>query len=146
MNKNQRRVTRIIRWAVAEELAPAAILQAVTAVPGLKKGRCQSPEPPPIQPADVTAVERTLPHLPSTVADMVRFQLLTGARPGEVCKLTPGAVDRSADVWRYQVAGHKTEHHGRGRIVFIGPEAQKVVAPSGVPNRFAFALAKLSQN
>ncbi len=128
VNKNQRRVTRIIRWAVAEELAPAAILQAVTAVPGLKKGRCESPEPPPVQPVDVTIVERTLPHLPPTVADMVRLQLLTGARPGEVCKLTPGAVDRSADVWRYRVAGHKTEHHGRGRIVFIGPEAQKVVA------------------
>lgn len=129
VNKNQRRVTRIIRWAVAEELAPAAILQAVTAVPGLKKGRCECPEPPPVQPVDVAIVERTLPHLPPTVADMVRFQLLTGARPGEVCKLTPGAVDRSADVWRYRVAGHKTEHHGRGRIVFIGPEAQKVVAP-----------------
>lgn len=129
VNKNQRRVTRIFRWAVAEELAPPMIVHALTAVPGLKKGRCECPEAPPVKPVDVAVVEKTLPHLPPIVADMVRFQLLTGARPGEVCNLTPGAVDRSEDVWRYSVAGHKTEHHGRGRIVYVGPEAQKIVAP-----------------
>ncbi len=33
-------------------------------------------------------VERTMPHLSDVVADMIRFQLLTGARPGEVCMLS----------------------------------------------------------
>jgi integrase len=64
-----------------------------------------------------------------TIADMVRFQLLTGARPGEVCKLRPCHIDRSGDVWEFRVKGHKTEHHERSRIVFIGPEAQKILAP-----------------
>jgi integrase len=78
---------------------------------------------------NLAVVEATLPHLPPVTADMVRFQLLTGARPGEVCSLTPGAVDRSGDVWEYRVEGHKTEHHGRTRVVYIGPEAQAVLRP-----------------
>lgn len=129
VNKNQRRLTRIFRWAVAEELAPPSVVQSLTAVPGLRKNRSEAPESPPVQPVDVAVVERTIPHLPPIIADMVRLQLLTGARPGEVCKLKPAHVGRSSDVWEYKVEGHKTEHHGRVRIVYIGPEAQKVLAP-----------------
>jgi integrase len=36
---------------------------------------------------------------------------------------------RTADVWSYRPHRHKTEHHGRQRIVFIGPKAQHVVRP-----------------
>ena len=129
INKYQRRATRIFRWAVAEELAPPSVIQALAAVTGLRKHRSTAPEPPPILPVAIPVVEKTLPHLPATLADMVRFQLLTGARPGEVCKLRPGNVDRSGDVWEFRVDGHKTEHHGRIRTVFIGPEAQKILTP-----------------
>lgn len=129
INKNQRRLTRIFRWAVAEELVPPSVIQALTAVPGLRKHRSEAPEPDPVLPVELSVVEKTIGFLPSVVADMVRVQLLTGARPGEVCGLTPGSVDRSGDVWEYRVRGHKTEHHGRSRIVYLGPEAQKILAP-----------------
>jgi integrase len=129
INKNMRRLTRIFRWAVAEEMIPGSVTHALAAVPGLKKGRCLAPEPAPILPVSLEVVERTMPHLPPVTADMIRFQLLTGARPGEVCKLTPGAIDRSGDVWEYRVEGHKTEHHGRERIIYIGPAAQAVLRP-----------------
>jgi hypothetical protein len=33
-------------------------------------------------------------RLSRVVADLVRFQRLTGCRPGEVCSLTPSMVDR----------------------------------------------------
>jgi len=128
INKNQRRLTRIFRWAVAEELAPPAVIHALSAVPGLQKNRTIAPEAPPILPVNVSVVERTIPHLNPTIADMVRFQLLTGARPGEVCKLRPCFVDRTKEVWEFNVQGHKTEHHGRSRIIFIGPLAQKILA------------------
>tara|TARA_R110002049_G_scaffold305056_1_gene500977 strand:+ start:10619 stop:11170 length:552 start_codon:yes stop_codon:yes gene_type:complete len=32
-------------------------------------------------------------------------------------------------VWEYRVDGHKTEHDGRSRVVYIGPEAQSLLAP-----------------
>ncbi|WP_164103544.1 tyrosine-type recombinase/integrase [Candidatus Laterigemmans baculatus] len=144
VNKNQRRLTRIFRWAVAEELIPGAVLHSLTAVPGLKKGRCDLPEPPPIQPVPLEVVERTIPHLPPVIQDMIRFQLLTGARPGEVCTLRPGDVDRSTDVWEYRVEGHKTEHHGRQRIVYIGPEAQALLRPYllRAPDQVCFSMAE----
>ena len=50
-------------------------------------------------------------------------------RPGEVCRLRPGDLDRSGDVWEFDVQGHKTAHHGRKRTVYIGPEAQTVLRP-----------------
>ena len=69
------------------------------------------------------------PHLPEVVADMVRFQRLTGCRPGELFILRPCDVDRSADVWRYVPESHKTEHHGRERVIFVGPQAQAILRP-----------------
>lgn len=74
-------------------------------------------------------VEATLPHLQPIVADMVRLQRLTGARPAEICILRPCDVDRSGDVWAYRPAHHKTEHHGQERVIFIGPKAQAVLLP-----------------
>jgi len=63
----------------------------------------------------------------SVVADMARFERLTGCRPGEVCQLRPIDVDQSGEVWEYRPASHKTEHHNRDRVIFIGPQAQAVL-------------------
>lgn len=120
--KNQRRLARIFRWAVAEELAPPAIIQALSAVPGLRKDRSEAP---PVLHVKIDVVVRILPYLHLTVGDMVRFQLLTGGRPGEVCKMRPCCIDLCG----YRVEGHKTEHHGRNRTVYIGPLAQELLAP-----------------
>jgi site-specific recombinase XerD len=38
-------------------------------------------------------------------------------------------VDRSGEVWEYRPASHKTQHHGRERIIYIGPQAQAVLLP-----------------
>jgi len=68
-------------------------------------------------------------HLSPVVADMVRFQRLTGCRPGEVCAVRPRDVDQSGNVWEYRPESHKTEHHDRERVIFIGPRAQDVLRP-----------------
>ena len=60
---------------------------------------------------------------------MVRLQLLTAARPGEVCAIRPRDVDRSQAVWIYQPESHKSEHRGRERAIAIGPRAQEVLTP-----------------
>ncbi len=72
-------------------------------------------------------VDATLPHLSDTSAAMVRLQRLTGMRPDEVCRLRPSEVDRTGDVWRFAPAEHKTAHHGRKRIIFIGPKGQDIL-------------------
>ncbi len=94
---------------------------------GLRKGRTEAPESPPVEPVSDTTVEATIEHLSSIVADMVRLQRLAGMRPGEVCTMRPCDIDRSGDIWLYRPESHKTEHHGRDRVVPIGPKAQDVL-------------------
>lgn len=129
INMHTARIKRMFRWGVKAELVPPDIQQRLNAVPGLRKGRTEAAEPDPIEPVAPEIVEATIPHLPPVVQDMVRFQELTGARPTEVCLIRPGDIDRSGEVWRYVPSKHKTEHHGRSRVVFIGPRAQAVLRP-----------------
>ena len=121
------RIKRMFKWGVAEELVPSAIFQGLNSVTGLRKGRSEARESEPIMPVDDTIVEATLTALSQVVGDMVRLQRLTGMRPAEVCQLRPVDIDRKGDVWLYQPSQHKTQHHGRERTVFFGPQAQGIL-------------------
>lgn len=123
------RIRRMFRWAVEQELIPVTVYQALLAVRELAKGRTVARETRPILPVDDATVEATLPHLPDVVADMVRLQRLTGARPDEICIVRPCDVDTSGEVWLYTPDTHKTEHHDRSRMIFVGPQAQDVLRP-----------------
>ena len=129
INDNIDRIRRMFRWAASEELIPGSIPQALSTVDGLRKGRTKARESTPILPVDEATIEATLPHLSPVVADMVRFQRLTGCRPGEVCILRPCDIDRTKKVWAYTPESHKTEHHGRERVIYIGPKGQEVLMP-----------------
>jgi hypothetical protein len=48
-------------------------------------------------------------------------------RPGEVCRLTWGELDRTAVVWIYRPSQHKTRHRGKTRAVAIGPHGQALL-------------------
>lgn len=137
-------IKRVFKWAVAQQLIPPAVHQALTAVPGLRRGRTQARETAPIGPVADAVIEATLPHLPPIVADMARLQRLTGCRPGEVCDLRPQDLDRSGEVWTYKPAHHKTEHHGRTRTIFIGPRAQAILLPYllRAPDAYCFCPAE----
>jgi integrase len=122
-------IPRMFKWAAAEEIIPGTTYHALRTVEGLRKGRTEAHETKPVLPVADEVVNATLPYLPVIVAAMVRFQRLTGCRPGELCQLRPCDVDRSGDVWQYRPESHKTEHHGRERIIYIGPQAQDVLRP-----------------
>ncbi len=129
INGQTSRLKHIFKWAAAEELVPPEVYQRLVVVPGLQKGKTPARETPPVVAVDDTVVEATLPYLKAVVGAMVRFQRFTGARPDEVCKMRPRDIDRTSDVWRYVPGEHKTEHSGRGRIIYIGPQAQDVLKP-----------------
>ncbi|QDT74839.1 tyrosine-type recombinase/integrase [Lacipirellula limnantheis] len=129
VNELMSRMVAIFRWGAAEGKIPANVAQTLAIIPGLRKGRTTLRETEPVRPVEPKIVEATLPHLSPIVAAMVRFQLLTGARPGEVCKLRPCDVDRSGEVWTAKPAEHKTAHFGKDRTIFIGPQAQDILRP-----------------
>lgn len=129
INDNVDRIRRLFKWAASQELIPITTHQSLTTVTGLRRGRTAAREKEPVLPVADSVIEATLPHLKPIVADMVRLQRLTGCRPDEICSLRPCDVDRSSDVWSYRPQSHKTEHHARERVIFIGPKGQEILAP-----------------
>jgi integrase len=130
INKDIHRVRAAFRWAVGEELYPGASLANLVAVTALEKGRSAAKEQPPVSVVAEEIIERTLPHLSPQVAAMVELQLRTAARPGEIMALRPRDVDRSdPSIWVYRPESHKTEHHGKERVILIGPRGQAVLLP-----------------
>lgn len=122
-------IKRLFKWGVARELVPALVFHGLSTVSGLKKGRTEAHESKSVKPVANEVVDATLPFLPPVVADMVRIHRLTGCRPGEICQMRPMDVDRSNEVWAYRPESHKTEHHGRERVIFLGPQAQDILRP-----------------
>jgi len=61
---------------------------------------------------------------------MVRLQLLSGCRPGEVVALRPCDLTFGLDgTVCYRPDSHKTEHHGRERRIYLGPQAVAILRP-----------------
>ena len=123
------RIRRMFRWAVEDERVSVTVYQSLLAVPGLKRGRSEARESRVVLPVTEADFEATLPHLPPVVADMARLQRLTGMRPQEICLLRPRDLDRSDEIWEYRPQRHKTQHHGRSRVIFIGPRGQEILMP-----------------
>lgn len=129
VNAQMKRVLRFLKWGVGEGKIPAQVVVECRCVPGLKRGKCGLDDREPVQPVSVALVESTIPHLTPVLADMVRFQLATACRPGELVRLTPGMIDRSQDVWKIRLSEHKTASRGKQRTIYVGPNAQKILQP-----------------
>jgi integrase len=101
---NQRigRIRRMFKWAVENELVPPSVLLGLQAVRGLQQGRSPARETEPVKPVPVTFVEAILPHVRPPVAAMVRLQLLTGMRPGEVVIMRAIDLDTTGPIWLYR--------------------------------------------
>ena len=130
INRQTNRVKRMFRWAVANELLAVPAYQALTTVSGLRKGRTTAKEKSPVAPVLDEVVDKTIKQLHPTVAAMVRLQRLTGMRPQEVVGMRAIDIDMSdPSCWVCRPDRHKTEHHDRDRVVFLGPKAQAVLRP-----------------
>lgn len=134
-------IRRCFKWGVSEELIPASVHVALQTVLGLRRGRGKGRETKPVLPVGDAVVDATIPHLPPVVDDMIRLLRLIGCRPHELCDMQPRNVDRSGDVWTYKPERHKTAHHGRGRIIHIGPKAQAMLSSYLLRDADAYCFA-----
>ncbi|MFO1054981.1 MAG: hypothetical protein U1F36_22400 [Planctomycetota bacterium] len=129
INARVQMVVRMFKWAVAEELVPAAIYESLRAVEGLRIGRTPAPEGPGRRPVPWEHVEPVLAHVAREVAAMLVIQAESGARPGEVVQMRAGDLDRSGKVWTYKPRRHKTQHLGKTRLVPLFERAQEALLP-----------------
>jgi len=127
INDQTKRIVRMFRWAASEEMIDGGIPVAMQAIEGLRSGRSNAKESKIVRPVADAVIAATLEHLPAVVADMVRFQRLTGCRPGEMISMRPCDLDRSGAVWLYRPATHKTAHRGHDRTIAVGPKSQAVL-------------------
>jgi integrase len=127
INAQVKRIRRMFKWGVENELVAADVHQALCAIAPLKRGRTEAKESAPVLPVARAVVEDTLPALRPILADMVRLQLETGMRPGELVVLRACDVDMTGPVWLYRPPSHKTAHHGHLRVVPIGPKGQAII-------------------
>jgi len=135
-------IRRIWRWGVATERVPEDRAGALATVPRPKLGDTRPPRI--IEPADAAHVKAILPFLLPPVRAMVVLQLATGARPGELCALKAGDVQRSGKlyvpgagvqdldalgVWAHVPPRHKLTWKGKPRYLLFAGGAQKVLEP-----------------
>jgi integrase len=129
INKRVGRIKRVFKWAVAEELIPSHVYEALRAVDGLRRGRTPARENAPVRPVEDAHVNAILPFVSPQVAAMIQLQRLTGMRPGEVVQMRLCDLDRSGPVWGYRPASHKTDYLGHGKLIPLGPRAQAILQP-----------------
>jgi integrase len=106
------RIKRLFKWGVENEVVPSSVFHGLLAVAGLQAGRCEARETDPVKPVPDHVVEQTLPHVSRTVASMVRLQLLTGARPGEICSMRTCEIETTGKVWH----PHRLRHSAATRL------------------------------
>ncbi len=134
-------IVRVIGYGVENELVSGDVWHSLKAIRPLQAGRSAARETEPIGPVSDEDVEATIPHLAEPYRTMVKLQGLLGCRPGELQTMTGGEIDRSEPIWLYRPKSHKTQHHGKERVIPIGPQAQMLLRPflnSAVPAVLVF--------
>jgi integrase len=134
VNRRVGRIIRAFKWASSEALVTASVHQTLKTVDGLRRGRSEARETEPVTPVPEAFVDAVRPHVSAQVWAMIELQRLTAMRPNEIVGMRTGDLDTSGAVWVYRPASHKMEHHGRSRVIHLGPRAQAVLRPWLRPN------------
>jgi integrase len=129
INNRVNRIRRMFKWGVENDLVEPSILHALQAVAPLRRGRNGVKEGPGVKPVPDDLIETTLIYMPAMVQAMIRVQLYSGMRPGELVIMRSRDIDTSNKVWVYRPESHKTEHHGHDRVVYLGVKAQDYIKP-----------------
>src|SRR5262249_17769482 len=119
INKRVGKIVRVFKWGTENELVTASVYHGLKAVSGLRKGRSEARESEPVKPVPEAFVQAVRPHVARQVWAMIQLQLFTGMRPGEVCQMRTCDVNTAGKVWTYIPQSHKTEHHGKGREIYL---------------------------
>jgi integrase len=127
VNRQVKRVRAIFRWGVSWEMVTTSVVDALDTVSSLTEGETTAAESIPRVPVSDVAFHAVRRVLREKHRDMLDLLSLTGARPGELLKLTTGIIDRSGPVWRCELAKHKTSHKGKQRVLFFNEAAQLIL-------------------
>lgn len=134
INQHLGRIKRVWKWGASRELVPLQTYQSICTVEGFRVG--EAPDLPKVTCVPHEKIDPIKDHVLPPVWAMVQLQLWSAMRPSEVCSMR--TCDIVADdplippqlrgkVWLYRPHSHKTEHHEKSRLIFLGPQAQELL-------------------
>ena len=117
-------IKQAFKWGASEELFPGSVAVNLACVGAIKAGQHGAREKPPIEPVADEIVDATIPKVSELVADVIRVMRLSGARPGEILRVTAARKPIEADptCWLYKPTRHKTKHKGKSRVIAFGSQ------------------------
>lgn len=149
INRRIKKIRRMFKWAVSEELVHESVYSGLQTVEGLKKNRSKARETLPVRPVEETYVYAVLPYTTPVIADMIQIQLLTGMRSCELTSMRPCDIDTGQDIWYYRVPDefNKNSYNEYDRLVAIGPKTQQLLKPylNRMVTQYCFSPAESEQ-
>jgi len=129
VNRQVGRVRDLFRWSVEMDLIPGTKWPKLLAMRNLRRGIPNVRETEAVRPAPDADIIACIERLPEVLADMLRLQRWTGARPKELMQMRWCDIRRdeaTADLW-YHPASHKTKHKGKSRRICLTGEAEALL-------------------
>ena len=127
-NKAIRTVIALFKFGRGKGMVPREVLADVQDINPLSANRTTAPDREARRDVSDAVVAKTLPLLNPYIADVVQLIRIVGARPSEICSLTPAMIDRSlGDVWFANLDKHKNAHRGKLRVLTFDSSAQKIL-------------------
>lgn len=127
INKQIRRLIAVFKWAASQEKLSAAIYEQLRTVPPLKRGRTLARETKRVRPVPDELIQAIEPFVARPVWALVRLQLLTGARPGELVILRGIDLHTQNAIWTVEPEEHKTSYLEIAKTIYFGPQAQVIL-------------------
>jgi integrase len=125
---------QLFKWAQSERMVPSDLANEIRLIDPIPAGRFGARESDPILPVPEQHVENTLPFMSPAVAAMVKLELITGARPDEICRIRGLDIDTTGEIWLYRPGSdtgafgqHKTAYKKKQRLVPLNADAQDVL-------------------
>jgi integrase len=132
-------IKQAVRWGTEVGTVPASSWFAIHAVKNLVEGKSIARENKKVGAVDIRDVEAVIEVSNPQIGAMIRLQLLTGMRCGEVFQMRGCDIEmKPGECWRYRPEHHKTEKKGKRRYIPLGPQAQDIVRRFLKPNPTAY--------
>jgi integrase len=122
-------IKQFFQWLCENEMIPPTVYHGLESVKNLQQGRSAAPDHDPVAPVADDHITVVLSHVSEQVALMIDLQRTTGMRPNEVVSMSKYCLDMSQAQWLYTPIHHKTEHHGKARVIPLNDRLQQALTP-----------------
>lgn len=142
VNAAVRRFRTMWRWVESQGYAPRGSWDHLRTLAPLRKNDPRVKTLPSRRPVDWLTVVKVCRVCRKDVRTIILLLWYTGMRPAEAALMRPCDLDRSKEIWFYNLDKHKNDWRGQPRFVALGSKSQKLLTPlldNALPDTFLFS-------